>query len=92
MSGAPITITLYEDGIHITFATPEIITSPALEAEMRRAFDAGEDPMVLADRLLYERGLARLVRFAVDVAYAEDRREEPYPGAPARVPFEPPAS
>lgn len=86
MSGAPITITLYENGIHITYATPDFIASPALEAEMRRAFDAGEDGTILADRLLYERGLAKLVRFAIDVAYADDRRDEEYPGAPAPAP------
>lgn len=83
MGGAPITITLYQNGIHVTYGRPELVSAPALEAEMRRSFDAKEEEESLAARLLFDRGLAEIVDVAIDCWYAVDRRDEVFPGTPA---------
>jgi hypothetical protein len=80
MGGAPITITLFKNGIHIPYADPELVTSKALEEEMLRSFNAGEDDRDLATRLLHDRGLLKRVKVAVDSYAALDRREEVCPG------------
>jgi len=80
MSGAPITFTLYKNGIHITHGRPEFVTDADLEEEMRDAFDAGRDPVPP-----WESPLGDLIDVAVDCLFAEDKRGEVYPGAPVSL-------
>jgi hypothetical protein len=89
MGGAQITVTLYRNGIHLTCAEPALVSSPELEAEMRRGFDAGEDDVQLAGRLLFDRELVKVVAPAIDVYWAEDKRDVDCPGGLVPVPFPP---
>ena len=89
MGGAPIALTLYRNGIHLSHGEPALISSPELEAEMRRSFDAGEDDRDLAGRLIDERGLGKLIAVAIDLYWAEDKRDVDCPGGIVPVPFQP---
>ena len=89
MGGAPVTLTLYRNGIHLSHGEPALISSPELEAEMRRSFDAREDDWALAARLIDERGLDQVVTVAIDTYAADDERDVDCPGGLVPVPFQP---
>jgi hypothetical protein len=79
MSGAPITFTLYKNGIHITYGDPEFVHDAEIEAQMRAAFDAGTDAAP------FDSPLGDLIRVAVDCLWAEDKRGEVYAGTPVSL-------
>ncbi|MCX5745861.1 MAG: hypothetical protein NT062_25575 [Proteobacteria bacterium] len=76
MGGAPITFTLYANGIHISHGDPAFVTDRELEARMRAAFDAGQDALNICDPLL------ELVDVAVDCGWVVDARSTPFDGKP----------
>ena len=86
MGGAPIILTLYKNGIHLSHGKPSFISAPALEEEMRRSFDAHEDDWALASRLIDERGLVKLISVAIDTYECIDKRGEVYPHTPVAFP------
>jgi len=75
MSGAPITVTLYKNGIHVTYSEPSLVTNKALRAEMQRAFDAKEN----VEAAIWNGSLTKLadgIKYAVDSISVEDKRDE----------------
>lgn len=74
MGGAPITVTFYQNGIHVTESDPAFFEDPALAAEMARAFDAKDE-----ERLNQLSGpVTRNVPCAVDTVGFADARGELY--------------
>lgn len=78
MGGAPITVTLWADGISVSHARTPLVHHAGWEAELRRALDAGEDveASLFSGKLAPVLGLAQV---AVDCVWVEDRRHEPFP-------------
>jgi hypothetical protein len=90
MGGAPITVTLYKNGIHVTLSQPELFSAPELERGMARAYDEGQD---VDSMLWYGGALAPLldhVAVAIDCVFGQDRRHETHPGTPVRLVPKPP--
>ena len=76
MGGAPITFTLYANGILVTHRDPEFVTDATVEAQMRADFDAGREAIPTDPAMTDE------IAVAIDYYWAIDKRNETYEGTP----------